>query len=207
MNEVERILSAAGDAGAVIVLVLSAVGIVWMLKGAFVEAMRLWRDAAKERNAIDEKRNAIDEKVADTLVSVTDTLERLQSDTHDTNILVTGLRRAQTDHNASAIERHDAVMSRLDGYGEQIDQLLKKIEVYVFPPEVRGDITKLIELITTVGKDVKKLRPPTGDVSESAARAAQSKTKTGTDVAVIKATDVPPTAQETKTNEDKPDGN
>lgn len=204
MNEAERILSAAGDAGAVIVLVLSAVFIVWMLKSAFIEAMRLWRDAAKERNAIDEKRNEIDEKVANTLVSVTSTLERLQADAHDTNTLVTGLRRAQTDHNAGAIERHGAVMDalhpihtvvqyngsaieqaqtalmeRLNQHGNQIDKLLKKLEVAVFPVSVRGDITRLIELITTVSADVKAFKPITDDITEAASKATNAATKTG----------------------------
>ena len=114
INELEQILSAAGDAGAVIVLVISAVLIVWIVMSSLVKIANLWRDAAKERNGIDAKRNEIDEKVADTLVSVSDTLERLQVKTDDTQTLVTGLRREQQAHNADATERHEALITALE---------------------------------------------------------------------------------------------
>jgi hypothetical protein len=184
MNELEQIFSAAGDAGAVIVLAVCAWLIIRVVMSSTVKMAQLWRDAAKERNAIDEKRNIIDEKVADTMVAVSENLTQLKETTGETRDIVVGVRRQHETLHATAIENHTAIMkelrpvidgvaqngqsilehraaivSRLDTYGEKIDHLLKKIEVVDVPVNLRGDIEKLIQLITTVSTDVKALLP------------------------------------------------
>lgn len=184
MNELEQLFSAAGDAGMVIVLAICTWLIVRVIMSSSVKIMGMWRDAAKERNAIDADRNTIDEKVADTLAAVSENLTHLKEATGETRDIVVGVRRQHETLHATAIENHNeimsklhpvlkgvtsngktimgyhaAVVSRLDSYGEKIDSLLEKIDVMDVPTGLRGDITKLIELVTTVSAEVKALQP------------------------------------------------
>lgn len=54
--------SSLADYGVAIVLIFSAVAIIWIVAGVTRYGLTLWRDAARERNAIDTRRNELDEQ-------------------------------------------------------------------------------------------------------------------------------------------------
>jgi hypothetical protein len=72
-------------------------------------------------------------------------------------------------------ERHEELLARLDQQHRQIEALTKKVGVCDLPTDVRGDITRLVLLATTIGDDVKQLLHGAQEPGEAAPQHQESK--------------------------------
>lgn len=167
MSELEQLFSAAGDAGAVIVLAICTWLIVRVIMSSSVKIMGLWRDAAKERNAIDADRNTIDEKVADTLAAVSENLTRLKETTGETRDHLT---RVHDDVKTIPREVWRLGDPRLDtmktGIESRIEELQTSIEQRL-PPDatnareaIRLEFEAMNKRLDDISKTLLTLSPP-----------------------------------------------
>lgn len=92
-----------------VVVILGAVLITRTVFYAIIELAKLWRDAVKERNLIDEKRNQIDEKNVAVLDQITLRLEKLHVADRDTQDTMTREHQATRER----VVQHDSKVDKL----------------------------------------------------------------------------------------------
>lgn len=122
MNELRELFKLAGDAGAVIVLALSAWGIFRSIQAMVV----VWGTVAKERNAIDAERNAIDDKLAIAQVQSAAILDRLVTGQEQTKTLISAKAQESRLAHGTTQQYVEEIKTSLRGASEQMQSVVQR---------------------------------------------------------------------------------
>ena len=111
MNEFSEILKSAGDAGAVIVLVIALTIITRVVMRGAVSIAEVWSKIAQARMDVDAERNRIDGKMADALSEFGRALTNLNTSHEATHSLIA----ASAQESRVAHGTHQSSIERLEG--------------------------------------------------------------------------------------------